>query len=129
LNKKFEIIFTKKNILIEMLKNGDDLKSIYDYKYDNSEIRFKKKLTFKNMDLIKEIILKNNRSMGDFNFYLVDLIDSKEVNNLVQNLFKNYEKNTKNEIIIPNVVSDFFFKRFIHFKNLYDINFIYQKKF
>jgi hypothetical protein len=129
-NKKYEVIFTKKNILIEMLINGDDFYSLFKYKYTNSEIIFNKSLNFKNifefhMDLIKEIIINSKRDINDFNFYLVDLIDIKEVDKLVKNLFLNYEKNLKNEIIIPDV-KYYTFYMFDKFNNYFDFNFYFE---
>jgi hypothetical protein len=114
-----------------MLKNGDDFKSLYNYKYDsNSEKKFNKTLNFKNifdfhLDLVQEIILKNKRNMKDFNFYLVDLIDMKEVNELVQKILINYEKNNENEIIVPDV-KYYIFYGFYKFNNFFDFNFTYN---
>jgi hypothetical protein len=135
INSKFGIIFSKKDILISMLQNGIDFKSLYEYDHIK-DLRFNKTLSFKNifnyhLELVKRIINDCKRSIDDFDFYLANLVDIKESQDLVKEILNNTlsgdKKVKKKEIIIPNIYYKEKNKSFINFNVLFDINLNYNK--
>jgi hypothetical protein len=128
---KYEIIFTKKDILLNMIKIGIDFKNLYEFNYFE-DLRFKKIISFKNifdyhMELIKRIIKNNNRSISDFNFHLVSLVDVEEVNRLYNDLIDNIlpKSKSKKEINVPNLIIKTPQNNFLNYFNNYDFNIYY----
>jgi hypothetical protein len=121
--KKYEIIFTKKDILINMIKNDYDFKNLYDLGF-NKEITFKNIVQF-HIDLFTQFLKKNNDLK--LNFYCSCLIDLDESRVLYQNIMDHILFNSEVMTIdFPNI---FNFKIYLFtFQINFDILFIFEKK-
>jgi hypothetical protein len=109
---EIQIVFTKKDILIEKIKNGNDFSNL-------KEFGFNKEKTYKNIvefhtELFVKIINKNSKKLEKFHFYTVNLVDYIDSVRFYNNVMKQiiHKKNYSIE--------------FLNF-HFYDLFFIYIK--
>jgi hypothetical protein len=120
---KFEIVFSKTDILIEMIKNAECITDFENLKYF---FDFDKEITFKNIvelhiELFLSKVKEENRSL--INFHCVKLIDSNEAKQFFENVMDHIVNDKKTEIIYPHI---FFFKfksKWFKFNLFFDIYF------
>jgi hypothetical protein len=115
-----------------MLKLGENFEKLY--AYENKDIKNEKftgELTFNNIynfhiNLIKKIIINSNRNLDDFNFYLADLTNIIETQELCKDLLDNILYNIKKNVIIPNIVYKKIEINYL-FNQYFNINILFNK--
>jgi hypothetical protein len=73
LNTNMQIVFTKKDLLIEKIKNEGDFSKLKEFGF-NKEINFNNIVEF-HIQLFSEIISKNSKNLENYHFYCSNLID------------------------------------------------------
>jgi hypothetical protein len=115
-NSGIEIIFTKKDILIEKIKNGGDFSKLKEFGFDK-EITFKNIVEF-HIELFSKIIIENSKNLENYHFYCGNLIDYNDSIKLY--------KNVMDQIIYKKYSSiDFSEFQFLTF-DCFDLIFIYM---
>jgi hypothetical protein len=117
LDVKFEIVFSKKDILIEMIKNGDNFDNLIKFGFDK-EITFKNIVEF-HIGLFLSIIEKKR---VEYSFYCSNLVDFNESSILVENVMNDILYSIESKIEYPNI---FYQPIILIYFNFYDINFIF----
>jgi hypothetical protein len=126
-NKEFEIVFTKPDVLINIINNNNN--TYYNNSFNQLfSLGFNNSITFKNIiqfhiNLFLKIIKNYNRDLSNFNFYLSNLLNYNDSMHLIDNLFNN---------IFYSKKIDLEYGKYFHcnidlidFNNFFDFNFIY----
>jgi hypothetical protein len=118
-NTSIQIVFTKKDILIEKIKNEGDFSKLKNF-------GFKKEITFKNIvefhiQLFVEIITKNSKNLENYHFYCSNLVDYNESVQLYKNVMDQILYQKSSSIDYPFIsIFKFGFLTF-HFYDLFII--------
>jgi hypothetical protein len=84
LNSNIQIVFTKKDLLIEKIKNEGDFSKLKEFGF-NKEINFNNIVEF-HIQLFSEIISKNSKNLENYHFYCSNLIDYNDSVQLYKNV-------------------------------------------
>jgi hypothetical protein len=117
LQVKYEIVFSKKDILIKKIKNGDNFDNLIKLGFDK-EITFKNIVEF-HIGLFLSIIKKKRVK---YSFYCSNLVDFNESSILVEDVMNDILYSIESKIVFPNILYQ---PIILIYFNFYDINFIF----
>jgi hypothetical protein len=117
LQVKYEIVFSKKDILIKKIKNGDNFDNLIKLGFDK-EITFKNIVEF-HIGLFLSIIKKKRVK---YSFYCSNLVDFNESSILVEDIMNDILYSIESKIVFPNI---FYQPIILIYFNFYDIKFIF----
>jgi hypothetical protein len=124
-NLRFEIVLSKKDILIEMIKKGNDFKNLKKFGFEK-DISFKNIVEF-HIELFTSRV-KDREKLFLYNFHCANLVDLKESNELLENVLNNIIYYQKKDIVYPNIFNYVLNTKSFNFKIFFDLKFIYNKK-